>query len=269
MKLKFLSENRLCDGINCINEEALSIYIEVNEHKILLDSGKSDAFIKNAETMGVNLDKVEKFVLSHGHYDHGDGFKYLDLKEKRPLILHPECYTKRFSLKRNMAYSGINQTREELMKKFDLIETREPYELYENVWFLGEINRKYLVPAKNMPSVFEDQNIDYMIDDSGMVIKTEEGIVVIGCCSHSGIDNIIEQAKKVAQDDRIIAVIGGFHLKKIDEYTQSIVEYFKNNNVKNAYMGHCTSDEVIDYFEKELKGVVKVTKLYSGLEIKI
>lgn len=34
-------------------------------------------------------------------------------------------------------------------------------------------------------------------------------------------------------------------------------------------MGHCASDEVIDYFEQELKGNVNVKKLYSGLEIEI
>lgn len=57
MKITILTENRNCDN-NCINEDGLSVYIEINENKLLLDSGITDAFLKNAETLGVNLDEV-------------------------------------------------------------------------------------------------------------------------------------------------------------------------------------------------------------------
>lgn len=69
-----------------------------------------------------------------------------------------------------MEYAGINQTREELLEKFDLIETREPYEVFENVWLLGEIERKFEVPVKNLPTVLENEKTDYLQDDSGMAI---------------------------------------------------------------------------------------------------
>ncbi len=133
-----------------------------------MDAGITDAFLKNAETLGVNLDEVNTIVLSHGHWDHGNGLKYLNTK--KTVILHPECYTKRYSLARNMEYAGINQTREELLEKFDLIETREPYEVFENVWLLGEIERKFEVPVKNLPTVLENEKTDYLQDDSGMAI---------------------------------------------------------------------------------------------------
>lgn len=95
-----------------------------------------------------------------------------------------------------MEYAGINETREELLKKFELIETKEPYQIFENVWFLGQIDRKFEVPIKNLPTVLENGKIDYLYDDSGIVIKVEKGIIVFASCSHSGINNIIEQAKK-------------------------------------------------------------------------
>lgn len=60
-----------------------------------------------------------------------------------------------------MAFAGINETREELLEKFELIETREPYKIFENVWFLGQINRKFEVPVKNLPTVLKDEKIDY------------------------------------------------------------------------------------------------------------
>ena len=162
MKITILTENRNCDN-NYINEDGLSIYIEINDNKLLLDSGITDAFLKNAETLGVNLDEVNTIILSHGHWDHGNGLKYIN--KKKTLILHPECYTERYSLRRNMACAGINETREELLEKFELIETKEPYKVFENVWFLGQIDRKFEVPVKNLPTVLKDEKTDYLYEN--------------------------------------------------------------------------------------------------------
>lgn len=54
-------------------EWGLSIYIEYNGHRILLDTGTTEAFAENADQMGVRLEDVEFGVLSHAHYDHSDG----------------------------------------------------------------------------------------------------------------------------------------------------------------------------------------------------
>lgn len=268
MKFTILTENRKCNN-NCINEDGLSILIETdNKEKVLLDSGITDAFLRNAETLGINLDEVNVIALSHGHWDHGNGLKYI--KTKKTLILHPKCYTERYSLRRNMAYAGIDETREVLLEKFELIETKEPYKIFENVWFLGEIDRKFEVPVKNLPTVLKNEEIDYLKDDcGGIVVKLEKGIIVFSSCSHSGVNNIVEQAKKITGEDRVIAVIGGFHLKAINSYTEEIVQYFKDNKIENAYMGHCTSDEVIDYFKEQLNGVTQVHKLFSGAKFEI
>lgn len=80
---------------------------------------------------------------------------------------------------------------------------KEPYQIFENVWFLGQIDRKFEVPIKNLPTVLENGKIDYLYDDSGIVIKVEKGIIVFASCSHSGINNIIEQAKKITNEERI------------------------------------------------------------------
>ena len=34
-------------------------------------------------------------------------------------------------------------------------------------------------------------------------------------------------------------------------------------------MGHCTSDEVIEYFAKQLKGVTKIEKLFAGAKFEV
>lgn len=267
MKFTILTENRNCNN-NCINEEGLSILVEMNNNKVLLDSGITNAFLKNAEMLGINLEEVNIIALSHGHWDHGNGLKYLN--SKKTLILHPKCYTERYSLRRNMVYAGIDETREELLKKYELIETREPYQIFENMWFLGQIDRKFEVPIKNLPTVLKNGETDYLEDDcGGIVVKIDKGIVIFSSCSHSGIDNIIEQAKKITGQNRVVAVVGGFHLKEIDKYTQKIIKYFKDNKIERAYMGHCTSDEVIDYFKEQLDGITEVQKLFAGAKFEI
>ena len=60
-------------------EWGLSIYIEYNGHRILLDTGTTEAFAENADQMGVRLEDVEFGVLSHAHYDHSDGLGELSL----------------------------------------------------------------------------------------------------------------------------------------------------------------------------------------------
>ena len=138
------------------------------------------------------------------------------------------------------------------------------------MWFLGQIGRKFEVPIKNLPTVLENNKIDYLYDDcGGITIKTEKGIVVFSSCSHSGIDNIVEQAKKVTSEDKVLAIVGGFHLKEKNTYTDEIIQYFRENKIQTAYMGHCTSDEVIEYFAKQLKGVTKIEKLFAGAKFEV
>ena len=71
-----------------LTEHGLSIYVETDRHKILFDSGQSNAFIKNAETLGINLEEIDTAVLSHGHYDHSGGWKgFLEVNQKAEIYM--------------------------------------------------------------------------------------------------------------------------------------------------------------------------------------
>ena len=63
---------------------------------------------------------------------------------------------------------------------------------------------------------------DTINDDSVIVYKSEKGLFVITGCSHSGICNIIEYAKKVCNDNRLYGVIGGFHLFDVNERLEKL-----------------------------------------------
>lgn len=263
IRISILNDNR-CDNNEYECEHGISFFIEYYDKKILFDCGQTDIFIKNAKKLNIDINKLDAIVLSHGDYDHGNGLKYLN--NKTDLICHPDFDVTRIS-KRTGNNNGLNQTREELQKRFNLIVSKEPYYISDKVIFLGEIERKNnFESGKNLPAYDKNGNTYTHLDDSGLVIETEEGLIVFSGCAHSGICNTIEYAKKITGNNRISMVIGGFHLKKIDEQTISTVNYMKNNNVKKVMLAHCTSDVVCDYFLSKLPNetvIIKTGKIYE------
>ena len=93
MKLKVLEDNNTFIDMYYLGEPAVSYYIEDGNDRILFDVGYSDAFIKNAEKMNINLREVNKLVISHGHDDHTGGLKYFFNENRNvDLISHPESF---------------------------------------------------------------------------------------------------------------------------------------------------------------------------------
>ena len=104
---------------------------------------------------------------------------------------------------------------------------------------------------------------DYVLDDSALVFKTTHGLFIITGCSHSGICNIIEYATKVCNDNRIIGVIGGFHLFEIDDRMTQTIQYLKSKDIKNLYPCHCVSLKVKAKMMQDLN----ITEVGVGLSI--
>ena len=61
MRIINLAENTE-GAAGCGFEHGLCFYIETEHHKLLMDTGQSDLFIKNAEKLGVDLTKVDTVV---------------------------------------------------------------------------------------------------------------------------------------------------------------------------------------------------------------
>ena len=261
VRIVALNDNR-CSNENFGHEHGISLYIECYGKKILFDCGQTDIFMQNAKKLNIDLEKLDAIVLSHGDFDHGNGLKYLTTKTD--LICHPDFELTRIS-KRTGNNNGLNQTREELAQKFNLIESREPYNISDEIIFLGQIDRENeFERGQNLPAWDENGETYEHLDDSGLVIKTENGLIVLSGCSHSGICNTVEYAKKITGDNRVLAVMGGFHLKAVDECTTKTIEYMKQNNVQMVYLAHCTSDIVCEEFLKQMPG--RATIIETGKE---
>lgn len=244
MKLTVLTDN--VAGRNCLAEFGLSYLIEADK-KVLLDTGNSDVFRINASRLNLSLDDVDAVVLSHGHWDHGNGLKHFGNK---PLITHPASFSRRYNKKDN-SYIGIDQSFEDLSGRYRLIISQGLHEISPEITFLGEIPRKNDFEARHTHFMFEDGSDDYVLDDSALMIRTSNGLVIVSGCAHAGICNTVEYACEVAETNKVSAVIGGFHLKNEPEITQKTMEYLKRKGVKHIHPSHCTSLPALAAFHRE------------------
>jgi 7,8-dihydropterin-6-yl-methyl-4-(beta-D-ribofuranosyl)aminobenzene 5'-phosphate synthase len=263
MKLTVLCDNNTFIDQYYLGEPALCFYIETENDRILFDTGYSDVFMKNAKKMGIDLGRVNKIVLSHGHNDHTGGLVYY-LKEKRnvEVIAHPDVFIRRED---ETGVISSPLTLEEVGEKCDLRLTKEPYEVSRNLIYLGEIPVSCGFEKRIPIGKTGKGEEDYIMDDSALVYQGTEGIFIITGCSHSGICNIIEYARKVTSTDKVTGVIGGFHLLQEGARLNRTVDYLKIQNIKELYPCHCVSLEAKVAMANEMK----IQETGTGLSIEI
>ena len=148
MKLTVLSDNRSCDS--CLStEHGLSILLTTERYKILLDTGASDVFFRNAELLGEDFSDVDYVFISHGHCDHAGGLRYfLEHNQKAQIIVSPDAMSGKYFSKRNLdCYLTVI---DELLKyqKSPIIHKFSRYTL-SKVFYTGHI-----IPFKDKFSVY-------------------------------------------------------------------------------------------------------------------
>jgi len=244
MKISVLTDNHA--GSNTNAEHGLSYLIEFDGKRILFDTGQSDLFLKNAATMNVSPGNNDMIILSHGHFDHGNGLSHLTGGR---LICHPGCFVKRYRRQDNISI-GLENSKIELSSKFDLQTTDQPLKITENIYFLGEIPRLTGFESQKTSFVFEDGSPDFVMDDSALALIMPEGLFVVTGCGHSGIVNTLEYARKVTGISKLYGVMGGLHLKENDVQTQETIKYIRENNLTHIFPSHCTELPALCAFHK-------------------
>ena len=224
----------------------------------MFDTGKK-TLMGNVEKLGVDLTQLTHIVLSHGHYDHTSGLpdliKFYESRNIFPLpklICHPDAFDRRGVLldvaiaSVYVRYLHSPLTKDQIVEHFPTEFSREPMWIHPKIVFLGEIPRNPEVDEECLLGHVEKDGKcvkDPIIDDSALVYKSSEGLVIISGCAHSGICNIVEYAKKVCGEDRIVDIVGGFHLRDAGASRISDVRrYMEKVRPKNLHACHCTGD---------------------------
>ncbi|MEE0967359.1 MAG: MBL fold metallo-hydrolase [Bacilli bacterium] len=245
MKITILVDNNTYIDRYYLGEPAASFYIEIEDKFILFDTGYSDVLLYNAQKMGLDLSQLTHIVISHGHNDHTNGLKvlnqYFDISNMR-LIAHPECFLPKYY--DDGEYVGAPYSIDEITDIIQYIPSRRPYHITDNLVFLGEIERTNHFENQKPIGKYIENNIskdDYLLDDSALVYKCKKGIFIITGCSHSGICNIVEYAKKVCKDDRVLGIVGGFHLFEDNQQLKETIQYLEASQIQYFYPCHCVS----------------------------
>ena len=101
-----------------MGEWGLSVLVEADNAKILLDTGPSISAVHNADSLGIDLSKIDNIVLSHGHFDHTGGLREMlrRMRKEIEIIAHPDIWQAKYSRREGKPdrYIGIPFKQEEL-----------------------------------------------------------------------------------------------------------------------------------------------------------
>jgi 7,8-dihydropterin-6-yl-methyl-4-(beta-D-ribofuranosyl)aminobenzene 5'-phosphate synthase len=276
MRLTVLVDNNTLIDRYFYGEPGVSYFIKDEGQRILFDVGYSDVFIKNAQKMNINLRDIDFLVISHGHLDHTWGLDPLirlyteamieEINYRKPtLIAHPLTFLTK--MLNGLEEVGSIISEEKLSRHFQIKLSKEPVWLTEKLVFLGEIERRNDFEAKSPIGQVVKDNLeedDYLMDDSALAYKSPRGLVIITGCSHAGICNIVEYAKEICEDDRIVDIVGGFHLlDPPEEQLQGTLKYMKELQPTEVHACHCTdlNSKIV------LSRVVNLKEVGAGLTL--
>ncbi len=115
--------------------------------------------------MGVDLTRVKKVIISHGHYDHAGGLKYVLDYTKPKVYAHPEIFRKRYSKlssDENLRYLGIKSRGFFESKGAKFILSKEPVEVIKGVFTTG---------FEDMATDFEEVDKNFVYEKNGKFVK--------------------------------------------------------------------------------------------------
>jgi len=255
MKITILVDNTALFDRFFTAEHGFSAYIEAEGWRVLFDTGYSDAVIKNAQKMQIDLFGLDFIVLSHGHFDHTGGLYYLirlfteaileNTSVHLPkLIAHPCCFYPR--PKPPLLDIGAVLSADEVRRIMPLELRKEPINITQNLFFMGEIERKFSFET-TLPGprriVMPDGSVqeDNLTDDTSLAYRSREGLVIITGCAHAGICNTVDYARKICGESRVLDIIGGLHPRGEGPQLDGTLNYLKGQNLPALHACHCTA----------------------------
>jgi len=253
IEITTLVENTKGEHTGLIAEHGLSFLVEMNSASVLFDTGRSAAFLQNAQRLHKPLEAVEHIVLSHGHYDHSGGFR--SLVEMYPT--HPyTLYTGDGFF--NPKYARFNASYQYLGNDFDALYLKqhgikheiikEKKEIVPGIWTVTKFSNLHPEEIPHPRFVLRTSKgfvPDHFSDEVLLVVESSKGLIVLVGCSHPGILNMLDTVRKHFSAP-IYALLGGTHLVEADmDRTKRTIETFKIQGISILGISHCSGSNAI------------------------
>jgi 7,8-dihydropterin-6-yl-methyl-4-(beta-D-ribofuranosyl)aminobenzene 5'-phosphate synthase len=235
-----------------IGEHGLAFLIETGDRKILFDTGQNLALVNNAKILGIELEKIDSVVLSHGHYDHSGGLKsLLECNSIFSLYAHPDVFIRKFKeAKGKYKDIGIPVTKEDLEKRGVTLKLDEKsMQITSGLMTTGEVSLETDFESVASGFYIEQANKmlpDTLADDLALILSTKKGILILLGCSHRGVINTLNQVQKQTGSKKIYAILGGLHLAKVSNAKLTrIINHLRGFHLEKIGVGHCTGTRAI------------------------
>ena len=245
MKITILANNTAKEGYS--EEHGLSIYIKTLNHNILFDVGYTDVFLKNAKKIGIDLNDVKYIILSHGHYDHTGGLRYLhNIDSLKTIYLHKDAFIPKYKKESVDKYNGIPYAEDELklLSKF-YKKTSGFTKIETGIYTLSDIKNNSMDPRYTV-----NNRIDDFHDEQILIIEEQDGLTLFMGCSHFGVVNGVKAVMNRFQGKPIKNLVAGMHLgSKTKDEIQDIAKSFDELGVHQIIPLHCTGELAIKLFK--------------------
>ncbi len=185
---------------------------------ILFDTGgNGQILLSNMEKLNIDIQDIDLVVLSHEHGDHTGGLSDLLERNNQIYVYLPKSFPDRFKI--NVEETGA-----------EIVEVKKSMQIFGQVYSTGQLGTH--------------------IKEQSLIIKTEEGAIVITGCAHPGIVNIIRKAKEIT-GEKVYLVIGGFHLSGASgAQINEIIKEFEKEKVQKVGPCHCSGDRTRKLFKE-------------------
>jgi 7,8-dihydropterin-6-yl-methyl-4-(beta-D-ribofuranosyl)aminobenzene 5'-phosphate synthase len=148
----------------------------------------------------------------------------------------------------NKKYVGMQFERDELEKQgmhFTLDTVCK--EVAKDIYLTGEVPRITDYEKGDVRLLVERGGAvfpDPLLDDQSLVIKTNQGLLIVLGCAHAGVINTVRHITGHFRHDKIHTIVGGTHLGFLtDDQQDKTIADLKNFHFKQLGASHCTGSK--------------------------